>query len=225
MDDAVDNNTEGRLADLDHRDEGTFQIGIAAREVEQLVELDKWQELVAQAQHRRILDVLDAMLGAGTRMHKLDDRALRNSEALARSLHDQRRDNGERERNLHRKAQAFASDRSHIDRAPDLLDIGAHDVHADAAAGYARDFGGRGKTRSEDEAMDLRLRHLLDVGFGRQPVRRRLGLDLLSVEAASVVGDPDDDIAALVIRSEANGASLRLAGRAPFLRRFNAMVR
>ena len=47
-----------------------------------------------------------------------------------------------------------------------------------------------------------------------RPFCDRLGLDPLGVEAAAVVGDADDDVAALVIGGEADGALLRLAGGA-----------
>ena len=65
-------------------------------------EMDKRQELVAQPQHRRILDALDAVLGVAPHAHELDHGELRDGEAVAGRLDDQRRDDGERERNLDR---------------------------------------------------------------------------------------------------------------------------
>ena len=57
-----------------------------------------------------------------------------------------------------------------------------------------------------------------------RPFGDRLGLDLLGVEAAAVVGDLDDDVAALVIGGEPDGALLGLAERAPLVRRLQAVI-
>ena len=81
-------------------------------------------------------------------------------------------------------------------------------------------FVGGGKAGREDEFVDLRFRHLLDLGFGRQALGDRLGLDPLGVEAAAVVGDLDDDVAAFVIGRQPDAAVLGLAGGAPLLPAF-----
>ena len=62
--------------------------------------------------------------------------------------HDQRRDDGERQRNLDGEAQTFALHRMHVDAAADLIDVVAHHVHADAAAGYAGDLLRRSRSRA-----------------------------------------------------------------------------
>ena len=170
------------------------------------------QELVAQPQHRGVLDALDAMLGLGVHAHQLDHRELRDGEALAARFHDQRRDDGERQRNLDGEAQALALHRVHVDGAADLIDVVAHHVHADAAAGHAGDCPGGREAGREDEFLDLRFRHLVELGLGGEALGQRLVADALDVEAAAVVGDVDDDVAAFVIGGEADGALLRLAG-------------
>jgi hypothetical protein len=115
------------------------------------------QQLVAQPQHRGVLDALDAVLGIGARAHQLDHRELRDRKAVAAGFHDQRRDDGERQRDLDGDAGALAGHRLDVDGAADLVDIGAHHVHADAAAGDAGDGGGGGEARREDELVDLRF--------------------------------------------------------------------
>ena len=60
---------------------------------------------------------------------------------------------------------ADAGHRFQIDGAADLLDVGAHHVHADAAPGNAGHLGGGREARHEDQIADLA------VGF-----RRHLGL-------------------------------------------------
>ena len=68
-------------------------------------------------------------------------------------------------------------DRFHVDRAADLVDIGAHDIHADAAARHARDLVGGREAGREDELLHLRLGHLVDLGFrGETDARSTLAL-------------------------------------------------
>ena len=57
-----------------------------------------------------------------------------------------------------------------------------------------------------------------------RPSGDRLGLDPLGVEAAAVVGDADDDVAAFVIGGQADGALLRLAAGRALGRRLQPVV-
>ncbi len=122
------------------------------------------------------------------------------------------------------KLKPYAGDGFHVDGAADLVDIIAHHVHADAAAGYAGDRRGGRKAGHEDEFVNLGFRQLLDLGFGGEALRDRLGLDALGVEAAAVVGDLDDDMAAFVIGRQANAPLLGLARFAALRRRFQAVI-
>ena len=65
---------------------------VAFTEAQHLVEADQRQQLVAQPEHRRVLDPLDAMLAAVAGAHQLEHGKLRDGEALAARLDDQRRD-------------------------------------------------------------------------------------------------------------------------------------
>ena len=85
-------------------------------------------------------------------------------------------------------------------------------------------FCGGGEAGREDELLDLRFRHLVELGLGREPVGQRLVPDPLDVEAAAVVGDADDDVAALVIGGQADDALLRLAGGDPVGARLQAVI-
>ena len=182
--------------------------------LQQLLEMDQRQQLVAQAQDRRVLDALDAVLGIGLRAHQLDHGELRDREAVAAGLDDQRRDDRERQRDLDGEARALAGHRLHVDGAADLIDVVAHHVHADAAAGDAGHLGGGREAGREDELVDLRFGHLLELGLGREARSRApSALMRVGVQAAAVVGDLDDDVAALVIGGEADRALLRLAWR------------
>ena len=85
-------------------------------------------------------------------------------------------------------------------------------------------FGGGGKAGNENELVDLRFRELGRLGLRDEPLRDRLGLDARRVEATAVVGDLDDDVAALVVGGEADAAALRLALHAALVRPLEAVV-
>ena len=95
---------------------------------------------------------------------------------------------------------ALARDRvSDADGGLQAMQYALHDVHADAAAGDFGDLFGRAESGAKDEVESL--------GFGepRGFFRRRqakfdgLCANLLRVDAATVVGDFDDDLVAVVI--------------------------
>ena len=56
------------------------------------------------------------------------------------------------------------------------------------------------------------------------PFSTRLLLDALGIEAAAVVGDPDDDVAAFVIGGETDGAASGLAGVGAVGRHLEAVI-
>ena len=145
-------------------------------DLEQRLEMNERQELLAKTKHGGVLDALDAMFGILSRAHQFDHGELRNREAVARALHDQRRNDCQRERDLDHEARALPKHGLHVDGAADLVDVGADHVHADAAAGNARHLAGRGEARHEDELLDLRVRHLVDLGLGREPAGDRVAL-------------------------------------------------
>jgi hypothetical protein len=103
--------------------------------------------------------------------------------------------------------------RLHVDAAADLIDVVAHHVHADAAAGHAGDLCGGREAGRENELLDLGFRHLVELGLGDKPVGQSLFLDPLDVEAAAVIGDADDDMAAFVIGGQPDDSPSRACQR------------
>jgi len=177
-----------------------------------------------RTQYRRVLDPLDAVL-AGAGLHEFQHRELRHGEALAAGLDEERGDDGQRQRDLDRKGGADAGRGLQIDRTADLLDVGTHDIHADAASGNAGHIRGGGKARPEDEVADFRIGLRCDLGFARQSEVDGLGPDAVEIEAAAVIGDLDDDVPALVAGAEGYPALGRLAGGTPLRGALDAMIR
>ena len=93
---AVDHDAEGLAADLRHHDEAVLGIGGGAVvDLQELLQVHQRQQLVAQPQHRGVLDALDAVFGVGAGAHQFDHRQLRDRKAVAGGFHDQGRDDGQ----------------------------------------------------------------------------------------------------------------------------------
>ena len=131
---------------------------------------------------------------------------------------DQRRDDGEGQRNFDREGRAGADRGFEVDGAADRVDIGLDDVHADAAAGDAGDGIGGREAGAEDEFVDLRVGHSVEIGLAGEPGLGGLAADPVGVETAPVIGDLDDDVAAFVIGGDGDRALFGLAGGTPLRR-------
>src|SRR6266851_3820008 len=194
VEDAIDDDAEAVGADLSDDDEGLAALFARRAELEQALQRDERQQPVAQAQHRRVVHLLDAVLRIRRGAHQLDDADLRDGEFLAGALDDERRDDGEGERDLDDEGRAFAFLALQLDGAADLLDIGAHHIHADAAAGDAGHLARRREPGLEDELLDLLVGHAGEIGVAREAARHCLLLDLVQRQAAPVIADLEHDV-------------------------------
>ena len=103
--------------------------------------------------------------------------------------------------------------RRHLDAAAQRGDLGAHDVHADAAARDLRDLRRGREARLEDALDELRVGGLR-VG-GDPALRDRLArARCVEVEAGAVVGELDRDFVADLAHGQRDFAGLGLAGLA-----------
>ena len=105
--------------------------------------------------------------------------------------------------------------------ATQRLDVAADHVHAHAATGQVGDRFGGGEAGLEDQVPDLRVGGVL--GYG-QATLGGLGEDAFAIQAAAVVADFDDDVAALVRSRQGDGAGLVLARLRAHVGHFQAMV-
>src|SRR5690606_8565677 len=98
------------------------------------VEICEWEQVRAQAMHGRTANVLDAHIRRTTvDPDELEQFDLRDSEAFTAGRDDQGGDDRECQRDLDPQRRAATGDALDVDRATDLLDVGLHDVHPDAA--------------------------------------------------------------------------------------------
>ena len=186
-------------------------IGLVAdgADAQQVAQPDQRRDLAAQPQHvavaRQGFDRL------GVELHRLHDARKREDEALGSGPHDHAVQHRQGERKAEREAAAPPGRGFDRDASAQGLDVPAHHVHADAAAGHVRHRGGGGQAGVEDQVVGLLGRRL---GV-RLEDAARLGLldEALAVDAAPVVGDADEDARAAVLGGDADGSFRALAGR------------
>ena len=135
---AIDQHAEQPRADLDDHDgknavRPAAQASAARPRDQQLGQVQQRQQLVAQAQHRRVVDQLDLMAGGVAGADQLDDAVLRDGEAVPAASTIRAAMIASVSGILMVKVVP-AAEVDLVDGAADRLDIGAHDVHADAAA-------------------------------------------------------------------------------------------
>src|SRR5436309_27575 len=78
---------------------------------------DERQQAVAQTEDRRVVDLLDPVLRVRRRADELDDADLRDGEFLAGAFDDERRNDGQGERDLDDERRALAFLALQLDRA------------------------------------------------------------------------------------------------------------
>ena len=105
-----------------------------------------------------------------------------------------------------------------------LLDVRAHDVHADTATAHVGDLLGGRETRGEDQQHRVAIAERPCLLGRDDPLLHRLGPQLLGVDARTVVPDLDLHVAALLEGRQGKRPLGRLAGRLPSLRSFDPVI-
>ena len=165
------------------------------------------------------------MLGVRAGADEFQHADLRYRKSLAGAFDDQGGYDRQGERDLDQERRPLPLLGNELDGPADLFDVGANDIHADAAARHRRDLGGRRESRPENELLNLLIVHSLEFDVGRETVSDHLFPNLLDVQPGAVVGDLDDDVAAFVVSVEGNRAGFRLALRLAIRRHFDPVVR
>ena len=151
-------------------------------ELQLLVQKHQRQQRAAQAIDGRSVHPLDAPLRLlGIEPHEFQQTHLRNGIPLAAADDDQRRNDRQRERNLRADRRPLSRRAFDIDRAADLFDVGADDIHAHAAAGKLRHAVGGRESGQEDQSQQFLRRHA-----GGDFRRDELGAERLFAHAGHV---------------------------------------
>ncbi len=138
---AIDHDAEDERAHLADHDEGMVPVrGRLRLDAQCMAEVEERQELLAQPQNRGAVDLLDPCLVVAARPDELDHSHLRQRETLAGALDDDGGSDRQRQRNLDGDGRALPVRRLDVDGAADLIDVGPHDIHANAAARDVREL-------------------------------------------------------------------------------------
>jgi hypothetical protein len=137
---------------------------------------------------------------------------------------DERRDDGERQRDLDGEGGAGADGALNIDRPSDAFDVRSHHVHSDASAGDVRHRCRCGEPRPEDQRNDVAIAALRCLFARQEALLDRLATDDRRVDARTVVADLHQDLAAFVACRQRHDAFGRLAGSDASLGGFEAVV-
>jgi hypothetical protein len=149
---------------------------------------------------------------------------LRNRIAIAAAGDDERGNDRQRQRNFHAHGGAGAGFRLHVDGAADFFDVGFDDVHADAASGNVGHFFGGRESGKENQIYAFALAHARRLLRRDQAFFDSLAANSVAVEAAAVVGNLDDDLAAFVVRAQQQAPFGGLADRDASLGLLDAVV-
>ena len=153
---------------------------------------------------------------------RLADGKRRQYETVRADAENQSLDGGERQRQFHEKSGADTGAAVDLDSTPKPFDVPPHYVHADSASRHFGHATRGGKTRTENQRVDLRLGRR--AGRFQEVLRNGPLIQLFGVEPRPVVGDRDDDIAPFVIGAQRDTAMSGLAVTLPCLIILDAVI-
>src|SRR5450755_1390473 len=133
-------------------------------------------------------------------------------------------DNRERKWQLQAEGRALAHPGLNFDRTLQPVHHGLHHVQADSAA---RDLGNLDRSAEpwpEHQRKNFGFSQPVRLFRGKEALLGSPGLDFLYVNARPVVGDFNDNLIALMIRSEMDGSARRLSASHPLLGALDAMT-
>ena len=133
----------------------------------------------------------------------------------------QRRNHGQRQRQVQRETGAALCLRAHFNAAAKCCGFGAHHIHADAAPCNRRQFRCCGKAGLINHLCELRF--IRRLARGEQAALDRLVADAFVIEAAAIVADDDFDFVAGLHQRQPYLALRRLAACRAHSSGFDAM--
>src|SRR5580704_19193334 len=136
-----------------------------------------------------------------------DDRRKRYREKPAADAKQKRLNAGQCQRNAQLNGGSLPARRGNVNGALQAVEHGANYVHTDAAAGNFGNFGGSAESRFEDQVQKIVFIGALNVLCLQQAVSYRLFANAIEIHAAAIVADFNNDLRALVIRVQINGAA------------------
>src|SRR6266446_951941 len=209
--DFLDNQADLAIAGVGHNHAEIAVDGFERRQAEIGVQTDNFGDHVANLSQQLAAHVFDLV---GAEPANFLDHGERKREAGAAAAHEQRGGDDQGQWNFQRELGSLAARALDVDFAVQHIEIGAHNVQADAAAGELGLCGRGGKAGVKE--------HLAEIAVG-QAVRglRRdeaaldgAQLHAIVIDAAAVVFDFNVNVIATMVRAEGNFAGFGLSGGA-----------
>ena len=200
--------TDLAIAGVGHHHVEVTVDGFQRRQPEIAVEAHDFGDHVANLGEQLAADVFDFV---GAQAANFFDHRQRQSEAGRSAAHEERGRDDQRQRNFQREGRARARRALNIDFAVQRVEIGAHDVEADAAAGKFGLYRSRRKSRMEKHFAQIAFGKTIGGFRGYQAAFDRALPHALVIDAAPVVLHFDVNVIAAVISAQADFADFRLA--------------
>src|SRR5215469_558917 len=187
----------------------------------QVVETNEGQHLFAQLKHFVIVEAMDFVIRY-TRY--FDDRPEWNSVQAAPDAEQQRLNAGQRKRNEQAEGCAFSGLAFDFGGTLESFERGLDDVKPHAAAGNFSDFIGGAQARRENQLKRLGLVQSRRFIAGHESAFYGTLDNLFAVQAATVIGNFDYDLVALVVCIQPNRAARRLFSGDALRRRLDSVI-
>src|SRR5579862_4137883 len=101
---------------------------------------------------------------------------------------------------------------------------GLHHVQADAATRDLGDLGGGAESGPEHQSENFSFSQSLRLFRGKETLFDGFGFDFLNINSRAIVGDFNDNLIAVMIRSELDGSTRRLPVSDSLFGALNAMT-
>ena len=191
-----------------------LRVGEGHRQVQHLGQAEHRQQPPAQPVHLLVVHHLQVLVHRlAVQPDHFVDVDLRDGEAGPLHRDDERRHDGQGQRQLYGHPGARAAGGEDVHRAAEPAEGVLDHVHAHAAAGQVGDLFGQGEAGQEHQVIRLPGGHHLGLVGGNlsAPLRRRD--NLIGIHALAVVLDLDVDLTVAVEGEQAHHPSPRLAHR------------
>src|SRR4029077_19373108 len=209
--DFLDHQADLAAAGVGHDHAEVAVDGFERRQAEIGVQADNFGDHVANLGEQLAAHFFDFV---GADAANFLDHGERQSKASAAAAHEQRRGNDQGQRDFQGELGPVAARALDVDFAVQCIEIGAHDVQADAAAGELGLCGSGGEAGMEQHLAEIAVGEAVR-GFGRnETTLYGAQFHAIVIDAGAIVLDFDVDVIAAMIGAEGNFSLFGFSGGA-----------
>src|SRR5208337_2236801 len=186
-----------------------------------LIEADEGEDLIAQAKDFALVHFVNFLILDAS---NFDDGGQRNGEQATPDTEEQGLDASQGQGDTKLNAGAESLGGSNVHGAFEAVEDGAHDVHAYTTSGNFSDFRGGAEARFEDEVKGVLVADAIGVVGFDEAVANGVLANEIEVHAAAIVANFDNDLSALMVSLERDGAARGFAGAEAHVGGFDTMI-